>query len=1058
MKLKILLSIIVLFISLDASSQEDDFIITRLGRGQHALFTHVNDITQDKIGFLWLATENGLFRYDGYSMKAVTIMNDSMKKVNPQVVQVVVDSSGMLWTVGKEIVRIDPTSNMKEHIPLSSLQDRDMLSSRIFIDRDGDIWLSADSLYRFDEMGNHFVSYPIPLQGTSLKSGFVHSKHEPTIVWITSSLSAVYKLNKQSGSFETFSHENIDMYEGKNSTTGLFEDNNGSLWLGMYHQLCLFDVNERKFIDVFNNGPIGTFFENQQGKLFVSYGSNFVSTTLPSVNDYRKQMPKFDSAGIVRGGFVSDMVNDTKGGIWLAARGLYRFNPVNSFIKEYHYEPGNIQSISSNSLTVLYRDRSGVLWIGTDDAGVCKVETRGKGFSLFSRSNDNTTTFRFNVRAICEDKKGTIWSGSFDGLHVAETNSGLNLFPLGPKENKQPPIGALYPDGEGNIFIGGWGGAGVLKYDMYSRTISQITVPTFPDSFLPGVRVILKDSYGSLWIGTSGRGIHRLYGDDEHPSIFLNTQNDERSLSSNTIYCLLEDNERNIWVGTMYGLNKYERTSNTFARYFPNQDIRAIHEDKNGVFWLGTSGEGLLMFDKQSNQSRYFTKSQGLPDDRIYGILEDAHGNLWLGTHNGLCKFNTNTLVSRTYTELDGLQGNEFNTGAYFKNRSGVMYFGGSSGFNVFHPDSIKDNTYVPPVVITGFKIFDEEVPFVGSEIILSYFQNYFSFEFAALNYLHNEENQYAFIMEGFDRDWHFFGSRRFANYSHLDPGDYTFKIIASNNDDIWNTNGASIHVKIVPPFWMTTWFRVSAVLFILSVGPVIYYRRVTTLKKEKVQQEEFSRQLLDNVEGERKRIAGEIHDSLGQNLLVVKNVLQTGLESTENIENTKKTMENAVNIVGQTIQDARTLSYTLHPLMLEELGLTTALQYLLRKTSETFSIQHTSNVEDIDGLFSPEAEVHIFRIVQECLNNVVKHSGATTATLTVKRQKEFVELLLSDNGKGFDATKSGVHRGNVGGFGQKNMKERTRLLGAELHVTSIISGGTTVAIRCPIKETRQNG
>jgi signal transduction histidine kinase len=189
-----------------------------------------------------------------------------------------------------------------------------------------------------------------------------------------------------------------------------------------------------------------------------------------------------------------------------------------------------------------------------------------------------------------------------------------------------------------------------------------------------------------------------------------------------------------------------------------------------------------------------------------------------------------------------------------------------------------------------------------------------------------------------------------------------------------------------------------------------------------------------------------------------VKNVLQAGLETTENAETTKKTMENAVNIVGQTIQDARTMSYRLHPLMLEELGLTTALQFLLRKTCETFSIQQTSNVEDIDGLFSPEAEVHIFRIVQECLNNVVKHSGATNATLTVRRQKEYVELLLSDNGKGFDATKSGVHRGSVGGFGQKNMKERTRLLGAEMNVTSIISGGTTVSVRCPFKEKAHNG
>ncbi|MBI3193791.1 MAG: hypothetical protein HYZ34_04880, partial [Ignavibacteriae bacterium] len=461
---------------------------------------------------------------------------------------------------------------------------------------------------------------------------------------------------------------------------------------------------------------------------------------------------------------------------------------------------------------------------------------------------------------------------------------------------------------------------------------------------------------------------------------------------------------------------------------------------------------GLIRFDAQKNESRSFMKADGIPDDRVYSILEDEHGNLWLGTHNGLCKFNTHTFQSRTYTELDGLQGNEFNTGAYFKNSSGVMYFGGSSGFNTFHPDSIRDNVYVPPVVITSLKIFDEDVPFDGSEIVLSYFQNYFSLEYAALNYLHGEQNQYAFVMEGFDRDWHYFGTRRFANYSHLDPGEYTFKVIASNNHGIWNRQGASLRVRIVPPFWMTTWFRILGIVLFISIGPIIYYRRVTALKRERAVQQEFSRQLISNVESERKRIAGEIHDSLGQNLLVVKNILHNGLASSENTEQTKDTFDKALSVIGQTVQDARSLSYMLHPLMLEELGLTTALQYLLRKTCETFSIQHASDVEDVDGVFSPEAEVHIFRIVQECLNNVVKHSGATNATLTVKRQNETVELCLSDNGKGFDVTKSGVHRGNIGGFGRKNLKERARLLDAEMTVSSSPGKGTTVQIKIPIK------
>ncbi|HLX12097.1 MAG TPA: sensor histidine kinase, partial [Bacteroidota bacterium] len=231
------------------------------------------------------------------------------------------------------------------------------------------------------------------------------------------------------------------------------------------------------------------------------------------------------------------------------------------------------------------------------------------------------------------------------------------------------------------------------------------------------------------------------------------------------------------------------------------------------------------------------------------------------------------------------------------------------------------------------------------------------------------------------------------------------------------------------------------------------YVQRINVLKHEKDVQQEFSRQLIANVESERKRIAGEIHDSLGQNLLVVKNILETGAEPLPRENQTKKALTRALEMIGQTVQEARTLSHTLHPLILEELGLTKALQLLVRKSAESFGFECIPVIEDVDGAFSAEAEVHLFRIVQECLNNIVKHAHATKVTIYVRRLSRTLEIVIEDNGAGFDVGKQESTSEKIGGFGRKNMKERARLLHADITVTSSPGKGTVVRVRCPIPE-----
>lgn len=1042
--------------------------VTRLGRGLP--FNIVYDIAQDKTGFLWLATEHGLYRYDGYTfVESRKLFNDSITP-NAAIRQLVIDSWDNIWMNADGLYRINLLEKSVRQLHVENDSNIRRGNFTLHLDRSSTVWIRSTTMYKFDRQQERFLHYALSLQDASMEKGFVESSTEQGVFWIASRDGRFYRIESVTGRTREFTIPNKQLTTSNtNQIHSLFQDSQGNLWIGSEAHAYVFDSKKELFIEIMKGEPFNSFGEDAKKQLYIGSSSRLYKLDLTT---FRRDEPKSVTPVYVTEArsLIRDILFDGTGNLFLHAKGVYRYNAENSTLRFYQYEPGNNRSLSVNTLRMLFQDRSGVIWVGTDGGGLCKIERRGKKFALYSSAVDSSTTENFNVRAIGEANDGTVWIGSFDGLHFLKPGVGLKRFhfehQLANNINSEGKIliGSIYTENDGSVWLGSWGAEGVFMFQSNVDKVNRVTFPENKKNLLPGVRRFFRDSYGSLWIAT-GNGAFRIKQDGaDH---FLPDSDNANSISFHTVFCFGEDSDGMIWIGTLRGLNRYEPSTNSFTLYFndPSQpkslsknDIRVIHRDKTGTLWVGTAGGGLNKYESATDNFTRFTMNEGLPDNRIYGILEDDHGNLWISTHNGLCKFNTHTYQCRNYSESDGLQASEFNTGAYFKNKNGVMYFGGASGFNVFHPDSIQDNSFVPPVVITRLKIFDEEIPFENSGIELSYFQNYISLEYSALSYLLGEENKYAYFMEGFDRNWHEVGTNRSANYSHLDPGEYTFKVIASNSDGVWNTQGASLRIIIIPPFWMTTWFRVIAIVLFLSIGPIIYYRRVTTLKKEKALQEDFSRQLLDNVEGERKRIAGEIHDSLGQNLLVVKNVLQTGLESAENVEKTKGTIENAVNIVGQTIQDARTLSYTLHPLMLEELGLTTALQYLLRKTCETFSIQFTSNVEDIDGLFSPEAEVHIFRVVQECLNNVVKHSGATTATLTVKRHKEFVELLLSDNGKGFDATKSGVHRGNVGGFGQKNMKERTRLLGAEMNVVSIMSGGTTVSLRCPVKEAAQNG
>jgi signal transduction histidine kinase/streptogramin lyase len=471
----------------------------------------------------------------------------------------------------------------------------------------------------------------------------------------------------------------------------------------------------------------------------------------------------------------------------------------------YHKEPNNDHSLSNNNVNTFCQDTRQMVWIGTDGGGITLFNPKEHSFDRYNSSP--ASGLKSNViLTIKQGKSGTILVGTFRGGlgELAKPSGRFSMFPVdttGHLGTSSDMIGSLEEDNGGNWWIGTWHG-GLNYFDSRKGTFTHYG-PDQRDSLslgVPSVQSMLKDSKGVLWIGAMGGGLARFDPETGRFIHYRHAESDTGSLSNDIVNYIMEDSKGRLWFGTNNGLNLLDPVKGSFKKYF---------------------------------------QKDGLPNNVIQGILEDKKANLWIATNNGICHFNPQAITFRNYEYSDGLQGTVFNRGACLMAANGDMFFGGSRGFNVFNPDSISENRFIPPVFITDFQIFNKSVKpaadgsalvshiSVTKELTLSHDQSVFSFEFAALNYSLQEKNQYAYKMEGFDKDWNRVGTQRKATYTNLDPGHYVFRVIASNNDGVWNLEGTSISITVTPPFWATWWFRLMVVLFILSSCYAFYRYRM---------------------------------------------------------------------------------------------------------------------------------------------------------------------------------------------------------------------------------------
>ncbi|HSQ77054.1 MAG TPA: two-component regulator propeller domain-containing protein, partial [Bacteroidota bacterium] len=651
---------------------------------------------------------------------------------------------------------------------------------------------------------------------------------------------------------------------------------------------------------------------------------------------------------------------DPTGTLWIGTQdaGIILFNPRSGDVSAL--ERGDRSELSSNTILALYRDRTGGIWVGTDGGGVNHYDPfRFKFLHVRHVPGEARSLSSAQVRAVCEDASGRVWVGLLGtGVDCVDIESG-GIRHYRHTSGPHPVLSSngiltMVNDRHGRLWIG-TDGSGIDRFDPARGSVKNVRIARdSPEAIGPDyLMALLEARDGSIWAGTMGGGLAHLDENGKTLGRWVNRAGGGLGqLSGNHIYALLEDRAGRIWVGTWgagisvldprTGSIRTYRNTPSDPRSLSHNTILSFYQDARGTMWIGTAGGGLDAYDSTSGGFDHWTEQRGLPNDVVYGVLPDDSGGLWLSTNRGVCRFDTAAKTFTTYDLSDGLQSLEFNQGAYHRGASGRFYFGGINGLSVFRPDRLARDTVPPPVLITQCRVFDDPFPLPSDNgpLILTHAQNFFSFEFAALDFTNPEKNAYRYILEGFDQEWISSGTRNYASYTNLPAGAYTFKVQGSNGDGVWNRAGAVLPIRVTPAFWETLWFRGLVFTLLLGIGFSYYRGRMRRLEREKVLQTNLSRTLNEFQETERRRIAGELHDSLGQNLLTIQNtVTRLGVALPVDAESLRHETRELTDIVQHTIEEVREISADLHPHMLDRLGLTTTVEATVRKCAKAAGI-----------------------------------------------------------------------------------------------------------------------
>ena len=856
-KIKFFFSLICFLVTSFVHSQNIKFKRLSIEEGLSA--SSVNTIFQDSQDFIWIGTQDGLNRYDGYHIKTFKTDQNSLSSISSNFINCMFeDEEGSIYIgTNDEGLSVynkytETFTNYKSGLGTNTLSNNSV-SFITSLNSNEVMIATADGLNIFNKSTKQF-SIVKTNNGNNVSNLTCILKDSKSQVYVCSYGEGLfeYNLNKNELvncplSKSILGKSNTDNTSEKLNMRCLTEVN-GTIWCGSDEGIIVYNPEKKSFSHCIN----------------------------------------FDADSKYNNRIISFANDQNSNYIWIGTwGGLMRYNIHNGSYILNTFDELNQNSISNDKISFLLTDNRKNLWVGTLDKGINIYFSSSIKFPLYNKTDGLTNDY---IYSIIQSKNKTIWVGTEDGLYTLNSNSTKfnNVSDIIKKYQAQTVL-SLLEDREENIWIGTYG-QGIIIYDPRTKTTSKVLGD---NSSVGTITKIIQDSHGTIWAGTFAAGLFAI-----NPKTHTFKQYTEANgLSSNTIYCIREDvNDNTIWVGTLKGginilnfVNSTDKPFVTIYKHIENKNsissnsVNNIYKDINGIYWIGTSN-GLNRFDSETKTFTIFTEKDGLPNSYIYDVIPDKDHNLWLPSNFGISKFNPSVVndngsAFKNYNTKDGIQAREFNQGASFLCKDGKIIVGGVSGLNYFDPKEIKDNKATPKAYIYSFSRQGKEITADSSilfkkHIELSYKENYFTFELISLDYISPEKNKFMYKLEGYDNEWSSPSHVRFVSYTELPGGNYTFKIKTTNSDGVWAESPYQITIKVIPPWWKTIWFYVTITIFSTTLIFLFIRYRTNSIKKEN--------KLLENKVTERTKELAEKNRDITSSIEYAKRIQEAILPSKE--------------------------------------------------------------------------------------------------------------------------------------------------------------------------------
>ena len=791
-------------------------------RVEHGLSSNeLNKTIQDKLGFLWFTSRNGISRFDGNDFRLFHHDPDKSNSLADNFAFDMIESrSGHFWIGywGGGVSRFDPKTETFQHFGHDPDNPNTISNNNIWSvleDRKGRIWIATDKgIDRLDKKGEQFTHFvPDP---TYTKAITYLLEDQDGTIWATSFGGGLYRIDPVSDEITRFTHDPNNPYSlQSNGARGLYQGEDGTLWIGdIAGGIDTLSPKTGKVHHIIKGGnphlghlSLSRDSEVVPGELWFASMIQMQILTMKTGQTKHLDTDPNRSYGISSKS-IRHIMNDREKGIWIATQnGVDHYVPSRHFFQHFTHKPDDINSIKSNLVFALHQDNHGIVWLGSD-----------RGLDRF----DSET-------------------GQFEPIFLD--------WKTDQESKSNHPIIQIVSDQAGNLLVSS--NVGLIKIPADGGPMIRYKKPNIKGDFF--IKSIVVGPKNDVWLGTMAGGLHHI--DSNSMDIKLVRPPRVPGVSLGWIMAMALDSDGILWLGTKDGLFRYDQTSDSTTQYtnrpgdptsLSNDMVRSLHLDRKERLWLGTN-HGLDLFDTKQGKVKNISKKDGLPSNAIRSIQEDEQGNFWLGTDRGLARYNPETDKVRSFDTSNGVQGLQFHYSAATLLNNGKLAFGGANGFNLFDPLDITLSDYQPNVVITDFLLFNQSVQInkesplqkniaYTNSITLNPEQSAFSLVFSALNYAAPSLNRYTYKLEGFDKQWiQTDAMHRLATYTNLDPGSYQFQVRATNADGVWSPHEASLEIIILPNWWETIWFKILLAISALTLLVIGYQWRVRSIRKQNI-------------------------------------------------------------------------------------------------------------------------------------------------------------------------------------------------------------------------------